>query len=223
MRLVEAVVNTIIRFVTRVGCRIHGEDLSRIPSSGPLIIAANHINSLEVPIVYTRLWPRQVTGFAKAETWENPILRPLFDLWGAIPLKRGQADMSAIKGALKALKENRILAVAPEGTRSSDGQMGRGKPGIVTLALHSGATILPMVFYGHEQYKEKFKRLRRIDFHLKVGRPFRVVDAGERLNAEIRQRMVDEIMFQLARLLPASYRGAYQDLSAATQKYLEFV
>lgn len=223
MKVIEAVINPTIRCFTGIGCRIHAQDLARVPRNGPLIIAANHVNSLEVPVVYTRLWPRPVTGFAKAETWDSPILRPLFDLWHAIPLERGQADMSAIKAALKALHENRILAVAPEGTRSSDGQLGRGKPGIVTLALRSEAPILPMVYYGHEHYKQDFKRLRRPDFYLKVGSPFRLVAGGEKLNAELRQRMVDEIMYQLAHLLPPRYRGAYQDMSAATQRYLEFI
>lgn len=223
MRALEAVVNTPIRWLTGIGCRIHSQDLDRVPKSGPLIIVANHINSLEVPIVYTRLWPRPVTGFAKAETWDNPVLRPLFDLWGAIPLERGQADLSAIKAALTALRDNRILAVAPEGTRSSDGQLGRGKPGIVTIALRSGTPILPMVYYGHEHYKQDIKQLRRPEFYVKIGQPFRLVAEAEKSSAELRQKMVDEIMYQLAALLPPQYRGAYQDLSAATQHYLEWI
>jgi 1-acyl-sn-glycerol-3-phosphate acyltransferase len=164
-----------------------------------------------------------VTGFAKAETWDNPFLRPLFDLWGGIPLERGQADMSAIRAALRALRENRILAVAPEGTRSANGQLGRGKPGIVTLALRSGAPILPLAYFGHEHYMENVRNLRRTPFHVRVGRPFRLTAAGKRLNGELRQQMVDEIMFQLAELLPPEYRGVYRDLSSASQKHLQFV
>jgi 1-acyl-sn-glycerol-3-phosphate acyltransferase len=223
MRSVEAIVNWVLCRLTGLACRVYGQELTKVPQNGPLIIAANHINSLEVPLVYTRLWPRPVTGFAKAETWDNPFLRPLFDLWEAIPLERGQADVSAIKAALKALKDNRILAVAPEGTRNPDGQLGRGKPGIVTLALHSKAPILPMVYYGHESYKKDFKRLRRPEFFLKVGQPFRLAAGDKKASPDLRQQMVDEIMYQLAQLLPPRYRGAYGDLSAATEEFIEFV
>ena len=68
-----------------------------------------------------------------------------------------------------------------------------------------------------------FKRLRRTDFYLKVGRPFRLEPGSLRLSSELRQQMVDEIMYQLARMLPPSYRGAYQDLAGATERYLEFI
>lgn len=222
MNPVEAFVNFTIRCLTGVVCRVHGEEFAKVPAKGPLIIAANHVNFLEVPVVYTRLRPRPVTGFAKAETWDNPLLRPLFDLWGAIPLARGQADMGAIRAAISALEDNRIVAVAPEGTRSSDGQLGKGKPGIVTLALKSGAPVLPLVYYGHEAYLENFHRLRRTDFFVRVGRPFRLVKGGGKLNGEMRQLMVDEIMFQLARLLPPQYRGCYQDVEQATTDHIAF-
>ena len=221
--MTETVVNTAIRWLTGIVCRVDGEEFSKVPSQGPLILVANHINSLEVPVVFTRMRPRPVTGFAKAETWDNPLLRPLFDLWGGIPLERGQADMRAIRAALRALKDNQILAVAPEGTRSSDGQLGRGKPGIVTLALHSGAPILPLVYFGHENYMNNVRRLRRTHFHVRVGKPFRLITPGEKLNGELRQQLVDEIMYQLAVLLPPEYRGAYRDPALFSQEYLEFL
>ncbi|MGD8822733.1 MAG: lysophospholipid acyltransferase family protein [Anaerolineales bacterium] len=221
--MIEAVVNTAIRWLTGIACDVDGGALSRVPWQGPLIIAANHINSLEVPIVFTRLRPRPVTGFAKAETWDNPILRPLFNLWGAIPLERGQADMGAIRAALRALQQNQILAVAPEGTRSSDGQLGQGKPGIVTLALRSGAPILPLVYFGHEHYMDNVRKFRRTSFNVRVGKPFRLSGADQKLNGKLRQQMVDEIMYQLAELLPPAYRGTYQELAAATQEFIEFL
>lgn len=221
--MVEAVVNAVIRRLTGIVCRVHGGEFSQVPFKGPLIIAANHINSLEVPVVFTRLRPRPVTGFAKAETWDNPFLRPLFNLWGAIPLERGQADMGAIRTALHVLKENQILAVAPEGTRSPDGKLGRGKPGIVTLALRSGAPILPLVYYGHEHYLHNLRKFQRTDFSVRIGKPFRLIADGEKLSGELRQQMVDEIMYQLAALLPPEYRGFYQDLSSASQKHLDFI
>jgi 1-acyl-sn-glycerol-3-phosphate acyltransferase len=103
-----------------------------------LILVANHINFLEVPIMFTHLQPRPVTGFAKVETWNNPAMGALFDLWGAIPLKRGSADTVAFKRGLEVLEAGKILAVAPEGTRSGNGMLQKGHPGVVMLALRSG-------------------------------------------------------------------------------------
>jgi 1-acyl-sn-glycerol-3-phosphate acyltransferase len=98
--------------------------------------------------VYTHLQPRPITGFAKIETWDNPAMGRLFDLWQAIPLQRGRADIEALRRGLEALAEGKILAVAPEGTRSGHGQLQPAHAGVVMLALHSGAPLLPLAFYG---------------------------------------------------------------------------
>jgi len=170
VRLRARLVNGAIKGITRLLCRVDDAQLVRVPERGPLILVANHINFLEVPLIYTHLLPRPVTGFAKAETWDNPAMAALFDLWEAIPLQRGEADHSAIRRALKALSEGQILAMAPEGTRSGDGRLQRGQPGVVTLALLSGAPLLPIVYYGGERLRGNLARLRRTDFHIVVGR-----------------------------------------------------
>lgn len=222
MSLAHWVVTSTIKGLTHVLCRIDAAELAQIPAQGPLIVVANHINFLEVPIVYTQLQPRPVTGFAKAENWENPAGRFLFGLWEAIPLRRGEADVAAIRQALAALKQGYILAVAPEGTRSGHGRMQRGKPGVVTLALRSGAPLLPLVYFGAENYKQHYSRLQRAPFHIRVGRPFHLDARGGRVTQKVRQEMVDEIMYQVAALLPETYRGVYSDLSAASATYLRF-
>jgi len=220
MSVTTAAVNLTIKRITRLICRIDDSALERIPEAGPLILAANHINFLEVPLVYTHLQPRPVTGFAKAETWHNPALARLFNLWNAIPLKREEADFQAIKKALQVLKNGGILAVAPEGTRSGDGRLRRGHPGIVSLALHSRAPILPMVYYGGEMFRNNIKRLRRTDFYIVVGQSFYLDARGVKVTQEVRQQMVDEIMYKLAELLPAKYRGAYSFIDQATTEFI---
>ncbi|TFH32965.1 MAG: 1-acyl-sn-glycerol-3-phosphate acyltransferase [Anaerolineales bacterium] len=222
MTLTQRVVNTTIKYFTRIICRIDDTALSLVPSEGPLLLVTNHINFLEVPIVYTHLQPRPVTGFAKAETWDNRMMALLFDLWKAIPIQRGEADIKALRRGLGALAEGQILAVAPEGTRSGDGRLGQGQPGIVMLALKSGAPLLPVVCYGGEVFWDTFRRFRRTDFHLIVGHPFTLKTPGVPLSREIRQRMIDEVMYQLAALLPIKYRGVYAHLERATEQFLEF-
>jgi 1-acyl-sn-glycerol-3-phosphate acyltransferase len=216
-------VNGTIKGLTRVLCRVDDAQLTRVPQHGPLILVSNHINFLEVPLLYTHLLPRPVTGFAKAETWHNPAMAALFDLWEAIPLRRGEADHAAIRRALQALRQGKILALAPEGTRSRDGRLQRGHPGVVTLALLSGAPLLPIVFYGGERLRGNLSRLRRTDFHIVVGRPFELRPPEARVTRASRQSMVDEVMYQLAALLPPPYRGCYADLAAASQTCLRFI
>ena len=220
MSLAHRVVTWLIRRLTRILCRVHDRELARVPKQGPLILVSNHINFLEVPVMYTHLHPRPMTAFAKAETWEIPVLRRLADLWGAIPLQRGEADTTALRAGLKALEDGQILCMAPEGTRSGDGRLKRGYPGIITLALRSCAPILPIAYYGGEQFRDNLARLRRTDFHIAVGSPFTIETGDEKVTRLVRQVITDEIMYQIAALLPPAYRGEYAKLETATQKYL---
>ncbi|MBC8497196.1 MAG: 1-acyl-sn-glycerol-3-phosphate acyltransferase [Anaerolineales bacterium] len=223
LTLTEMAVNAAVKGVMSLICRVDVEQLSRVPSRGPLILVTNHINFLEVPIMYTHLQPSPVVGFAKAETWDSPFLGPLFTLWNAIPVHRGEADLTAIRLALGVLKKGHILAISPEGTRSGHGRLQKGYAGVVTLALRSGAPILPIVNFGGEQYRNNLSRLRRTDFKVIVGEPFMLDTGGAKTTSGVRGQMTDEIMYQLASLLPPAYRGEYADLSKATQNYLKFI
>ncbi len=222
MTLTHRVVTSTIKALVRLLCRVDDTQLARVPDQGPFIIVGNHINFLEVPILYSHLVPRPLTGFAKAETWDSPALRLLADLWGAIPIRRGEADMVALRRALKALEAGCILGVAPEGTRSGDGCLQRGNPGTVLLALRSGAPLLPMVSYGAESFWGNLARLRRTDFYIVVGQPFYLDAGGVKVTRQVRQQMTDEIMYQMAALLPPAYRGVYSELARATEAFLRF-
>jgi 1-acyl-sn-glycerol-3-phosphate acyltransferase len=222
MTLTHRLVIATLKGLTSLLCRIDDEQLSRVPQRGPLILVANHVNILEIPIVYTRLQPRPVTGFAAAYRWNALWTRWLLNVCGAIPLHRGEADIAALRKALELLKAGYIFAIAPEGTRSGHGRLQRAHPGVVILALRSGAPLLPVVYYGAEHFRENLRRLRRTDFHIVVGEPF-YVDAGRvKVTRQVRRQIVDEIMYQMAALLPPAYRGVYSDLDAATEKYLSF-
>jgi 1-acyl-sn-glycerol-3-phosphate acyltransferase len=215
-------VNFTFKRIMRILCRVDDSQWHKFPAKGPLIMAVNHINFVEMPLMHPHLIPRPMTGFVKADGWHNPFLRFVFDLWGAIPLQRGTADMTAVRAGLSALDEGKILVIAPEGTRTGDGHLQQGHPGIVTMALKANVPILPVVFFGHEQFWPNVYRLRRTDFDINVGRPF-YLDRGEiRVTKEVRRQMVDEIMYQLALLLPEKNRGYYADLSKATEEYLQF-
>jgi len=221
--LSQRIANGFFYALTSLLCRIEGSQLSRVPSRGPLILVSNHVNVLEIPVLYTRLWPRPISGFFAAYRLESPWMRWLLRTFGGIPVHRGEPDLRAIRQAIARIRAGDIFALAPEGTRSGDGRLGPGRPGVVMLALQTGAPILPVVHYGDAGWLENLRRLRRTPFHIAVGRPFRLKPMNLQLRRAERERMVDEIMYQMAALLPPEYRGVYADLSAATTRYLCFL
>lgn len=222
MSLSHQVVSVTLKGLSQLLCRIESDQLAQVPLQGPLILVFNHINFLDAPVIYTHLFPRPVTGFAKVETWDNLLLGALFTFYGGIPIRRGAADVEAMHRALRALAEGQIVGVAPEGTRSGDGILQRAQPGVVTLALHSGAPLLPVAFFGNERFHHNLRRLKRTDFRIVVGRQFHLDTCGQRLTHTLRQEMADQVMFQLAALLPAEYRGAYSNLRQSRTDHLLF-
>jgi 1-acyl-sn-glycerol-3-phosphate acyltransferase len=213
-------INFIIRVYTRITCRIDAPDLQSVPMQGPLIVITNHTGQIEVPLLFAHLQPRKMTGWAKVEAWDNKFLNWVFGVWGIIPVRRGEADMHALKAALRALEKGYIFGIAPEGTRNRNGILIRAQPGTVTLALHTGAPVLPVAHWGGEKLMKNLKRFKRTDFHIRLGQPFKVDTQGVKVTAEIRQQIVDEMMYEVAKLLPEEYRGVYSDLSKATGNFL---
>lgn len=118
-----------------------------IPATGPVVIAANHLSLLDPPVLGAAA-PRPVHFMAKAElfkpAWFGFIIRKL----GVFPVKRGGADREAIKTGLAYLKNNEVLAVFPEGTRSKTGDLGRAGGGAFMMAVKMKATIIPAYIYG---------------------------------------------------------------------------
>jgi len=220
MSLSKRVVIGFFRWLTSLLCHIDDAQLGDIPAQGPMIIITNHIGLVEIPILYTRLQPRLVSGMVAAVRWQKPLLRWMLDACEAIPLRRGEPDIKAMRWALALLRSGRQVIIFPEGTRSDSGQLQRGKPGAAFLAHRSGVPIVPIAHYGGEQLSHKMRQLQRTDFHVRVGTAFRLVQREGRVTAAIRQQMTDEMMFRLAALLPPSYRGEYADLTAATCHYL---
>ena len=220
MSLSRRFIVTLFRILTSCVFRIHDEALFSVPQYGPLIIVTNHINILEIPVIYAHLQPRQVHGLVLADRWKNPVIAWGLNASGAIPLERGSGNLESIHRSLEVLNAGEILLIMPEGTRSGDGRLQDAQPGVALLALKSKAPLFPIVFHGGENYQQNLKKFQRTDFFITVGKPFCLDAHGEVVNGAVRKQMADEIMYQLAAILPAAYRGCYADLSQATAKYL---
>ncbi len=222
MRLSYSFVVFTFKTITRAICRIDADQLARVPAHGPLIIYTNHVNILEIPIIFTQLQPRKAHGMLLAERWNIPLLGWMLDVVETIPLHRGEADIDAIHQALEVLMQGNLIIISPEGTRSHDGKLQSALPGVVLLAMHSQATLLPVAYFGAEKWQDNLSHLKRTDFHIRVGKLFHLDNHGEKVTHFVRQKIVDEMMIELALLLPPENRGYYAGREGSTRHYLVF-
>ncbi|MCA1030537.1 1-acyl-sn-glycerol-3-phosphate acyltransferase [Bacillus timonensis] len=148
----KGVVSTILKPIYRI--EVIGEE--NIPSSGPVLLCSNHIDNLDPPVVGITS-KRPIHFMAKEELFKMPILGKIVENLNAFPVKRGMSDREALRKALSILKNNGVLGIFPEGTRSKDGQLGKGLSGVGFFALRSEAVVVPCAIIG--PYKA-FHKLR---------------------------------------------------------------
>lgn len=127
--------------------RIRIAGLENIPESGGAIICPNHI-ALGDPLLVAITVPRKVRFMAKAELFKIPFIRFFLRHWGAYPVKRGEADISAIKNTFKILKNNGLIGLFPEGTRIRTGNFGTANAGVAMFSIKSGKPVIPVYIYG---------------------------------------------------------------------------
>lgn len=222
MRLDAYPVNALMRFLLRTACRLDAKAFHRIPMKGPAIIVANHINFLEVPLLASFLFPRPLAAMSKKENLSNPGYAYFAKLWRAIPIDRGAVDTESFKRCLSWVEEGGMLGLAPEGTRSRTGVLGRGKAGVAVLAHRAGVPVWPTAHWGGERFWENAKRLRRTPVTVRVGSPFLIEPQGS-MTKTVRQEVADEIMCRIALLMPERYRGSYAESCELPPKHLRFI
>ncbi len=138
-----------------------------MPENGALILCANHNGEMDMFFIGYRI-KRLVHYMAKEELFRNPLFGRFFRWLGAFPVKRGKADVEAIKTSLKLLEQNEVLGIFPEGTRMKKKATNsvRAKPGIALIAQKSGAPIIPVAVSG--SYKP-FSKIKIV-----FGKPFSI-------------------------------------------------
>ncbi len=135
-----------VRIVLGIVGRISVRNPERVPRSGPLIIACNHVSYIDPPALGA-MSPRPVAYMAKKELFDLPFLGPLIRKLGAFPVDRQRGDTAAIRAALRVLRTGAALGIFPEGTRNLDGSA-RPQLGVALLAAMSGATVIPAYVAG---------------------------------------------------------------------------
>lgn len=195
--------------------RYEAEGRENVPRDGGVIVASNHLNNADPPMIARALRPRYPVFMAKKEMVEKPVVGPLFRAWGAFPVRRGEADLGALRAATELVRSGEMLLMFPEGTRSRAGTLQRGHPGTAMIAMRTGVPVLPVAVYGTEHIKWpafflRPRSVRRI--RVAIGEPF-TLSGYARINGETAQAATEEIMRRIAALLPPQYRGAYADVA----------
>ena len=188
--------------------------LRHVPASGPLIIASNHLSfsdSIFMPLVV----PRKVTFLAKSEYFTSPgpkgLLKKLtFIALGQVPVDRsgGRRSEAALITGLKVLAEGKCLGINPEGTRSPDGRLYKGRTGIARLAIESGAPIIPVAMFNTEKIQPtgtvvpKVMRVKMI-----FGEP--MYFEGDSTDLQYLRDVTDQIMSTIQEMSGQEYVDTY--------------
>lgn len=186
--------------------------LENVPRQGPLILASNHVNLLDPPLLAV-LMLRRIVYMGKIELWRTPIIGPLYTLAGFIPVRRFEGDLAALRKAEETLRQNQVLGMFPEGTRSGKPGLGKGQPGTAIIALRSGAPIVPVAVAGTEGVAVPRSLFRLTRVRVVFGKPFEL-PKGRRLDARLVEQSTERIMKEIAALLPEEYRGVYAEAVA---------
>lgn len=207
-RVIKILLGTLMKLLYRV--RIEG--LENLPAGTAGIVAANHISfvdSLFIPLVI----PRRVTYLAKAEYWDSWKTKWFFQLVGQIPVRRDNAAKAqgALDAGMRVLGSSGLLGIYPEGTRSPDGRLYRGKTGVARMAAHAGCPVVPVGLIGTREImpkEAKFPRLRG-EVIIRFGEPITLTQ--EQIDADpLSCRVfVDRLMFEICRLSGQEYVDSY--------------
>jgi len=201
-RVVKYSLLTLLKIVARVDV----QGLENLPA-GPFVGVVNHLSSFDT-LTGIAVGPiRQATTFAAIEHRSDPIGGWILDQLGVIWVRRGEADRDAIKIALDEIKCGTMMAMAIEGTRSRTGGLQPGKTGPAFLASRTQVPMVPGAIWGTEKIVSNLKRLRRSEVHLWIGQPI-YLPSG-RANTEQLEEYTDQVMLQIAAMLPPEYRGVY--------------
>ena len=216
-------VNFVLKRLVNLLCKIDSREfVDALAKYQPMILAINHINFLEIPLLVSHGYPHYIAGLAKSETWNNPVFSFIFNTYKAIPIDRNSSFTGAFQKVRKAIDDNYFVIFAPEGTRSKNGVLSQGKAGLIYLAFEAGIPIMPVVHFGGQNIWKNMRRFRRTKLKIKTGKPF-TIRFEHRPCKEERKIIMDEIMGQIAKLLPPEMRGIYADHAEHECKYLEFI
>lgn len=185
----------------------------RLPETGPAILCPNHISFWDSGFLMLTL-PRNISFVGKAEYMDSWKTRHLFPMMGMIPIDRSGGDKSqaALDTAERVLERGELFGIFPEGTRSRDGYLYKGRTGAARLALKIGCPIFPVGITGTDVIQPPDAKMPKVreECTISIGRPVKP-ERYQRMN-EVHlacRAMIDEVMFEIREMTGQEYRNVY--------------
>lgn len=216
--LLYRVLKVILTPILRALYRVRSEGLEEFPSQGPVIVVSNHVSFMDSLWVPLRV-PRRMFYLAKAEYFESWKTAWFFKALGMIPCKRDVKEKTeaALQAGLDVLGTEGVLGLYPEGTRSPDGRLYRGRTGVARLALRSRAPVVPVGLHGSREVMPKQAKLPKLWGRVTVrfGKPLTFERYFDQQEDRFALRSItDEIMFEIMSLSGQSYVDEYASREA---------
>jgi 1-acyl-sn-glycerol-3-phosphate acyltransferase len=207
----------VIAPLARLVYRPRVEGRANVPRTGPVIFASNHlsfIDSIAIPVAA----PRPVHFLAKSSYFEKWASRQFFTAVGAIPVERGagQAALDALDQQRRILEDGRAVALYPEGTRSLDGRLYKGRTGVAFLALQTGAKVVPVGLIGTDKVMPVGAKFPSLSERVTVrfGEALDLSSHGAATSGRARRTATDEIMAAIHALSGQELAGTYNEVPA---------
>ncbi|MCU0493013.1 MAG: 1-acyl-sn-glycerol-3-phosphate acyltransferase [Chloroflexaceae bacterium] len=197
--------------------RVEGWENLPPRQQGGVVIAMNHLNWIDIPVVGALLpFAYRLSWLAKSELFQHPLAAWFFRTMYVIPIQRGKRDLAALETATQALRDGAVLLIFPEGTRSRSGGLGTGRGGAIRMAMQAGVPIVPIAVTGTEHGLKG--TLTRKPVLMRIGQPFLVAPTPDgKIPPDMMDQLTNDMMLRIARMLPDSYQGAYRAALAQGQ------
>lgn len=208
----RTVVTNLIRFLVRVLTRTTVVGAENIPPQGTAcLLTTNHMSRLDTPFLLVSTPRTDIIALVADKYKTNKFFAFLVKVTGSIWIDRDKADFAAFRLANEHLRKGGILGIAPEGTRSTTGELIEGKAGSVFLVEKARVPVVPVAITGSENAVREMLRLRRPRITVCFGAPYLLAPIDRDNREASLQAGTDEIMCRIAALLPEKYRGFYRD------------
>jgi 1-acyl-sn-glycerol-3-phosphate acyltransferase len=214
-------VRRVVRPVAKKLWKFNLDGFDRLPDEGPAILCPNHVSFLDSAFLMLHV-PRNISFVGKSEYMDSWKTKYLFPWMGMIPIDRGGGNKSqaALDTAEAVLRRGELFGIFPEGTRSRDGILHKGRTGAARLALKVDCPIYPVGMIGTREIQPPDAKVPRLrgECTIKIGRPLNLERYRDRPDRHLVLRQItDELMYEISQLTGQEYHNVYAGKTAETE------
>ncbi len=200
----------LVKFLLRTLTNTCFAGVEYIPPKGGMLFVTNHMSRIDIPVLFMNPVRPDIIALITTKYQKYVLFRWFAETAGGIWLNRETADFAAFRKAYEALDKGTALGIAPEGTRSSTGQLLQAKPGAVLLASKANVPIVPVALMGTESASKGLLLMQNPHIEARFGPAFHLPEISREDRETEMNYWTDEIMCRIAMLMPEKYHGFYR-------------